>query len=107
MKQTTLYIGHNVEGVPTHTTAEVLETLERVLQVEAYTVMNAAGFWGGEYEQTTVCVFSAQTEEQAQEIIDRVPDLAAALSQECILCETRDVEAAFIAPSAIPAIKTA
>lgn len=96
MKRIQIYIGHNVKGKPTHDRAHVLQTVQNVLQVEAFTAYAANGMWQGEGEESTVCIFSALTAKEAEAINERLPYLVKALDQFEILAEESEVKATFI-----------
>ena len=85
----TLTIGCNVNGVPTHEPAHVVETAGRVLGVEAMTAYTCAGWWRGEAETSVRVEIAALSDERAGEIVEALPELCEALGQQEIMYEAR------------------
>lgn len=93
----TLTIGCNVNGIPTHEPAHVVETAGRVLEVDAMTAYTCAGWWRGEAETSVRVEISALSEAEAARILSLVPGLAFALGQAEIMTEARADAVEFIA----------
>lgn len=52
----TLYIGHNVEGSPTWSTAEIVQAYQEITGRDGCTAISAAGWWKGQAEATTILI---------------------------------------------------
>lgn len=97
MIKTTLYIGHNVAGVPTLTPFAITQAVERILGVQGYTAASATGFWQGMSEDTTVIIIASETAREAALIANTVPALCVELHQECIMMEQTESAITFVA----------
>lgn len=100
MKTLTLTIGHNVGDVPTLDTPGICRTFEKATGCTAYTAIPCLGMWQGQAEESTRLEVADLAEDQAARLMDRVPALAAALAQECIMAEVRECAAVFVAAEA-------
>lgn len=96
MKRVTLYIGHNVGDIPTHTTADIAAAIECELSINEYTLVPASGMWCGQAEASTVCIITGQNEAQASAIVKAIPALAKALEQQAVMCDVEEVTATLI-----------
>ena len=95
----TLYIGHNVDGKPRHTTQAITNAVVKQLGIEGYTAYDAWGEWRGEKETSTIikiCGLDANELEEMHE--KRIPALCYYLEQECILTEAVASNATMIWP---------
>lgn len=87
MKRLTLYIGHNVKGVPTHTPEYIRHCVEKTLGIENYTQLICTGSYEGELETTSQIIISMLNEAGAKAITNMLNELAKELEQIEILCE--------------------
>lgn len=99
MQDLIITIGHNVNGRPTWSEADVLERAADVLALEAFTAYPCAGMWRGEREESTRLEILALDNAEAERIVEAVPCLARALEQAEIALEAR--------PSRVRFVKTA
>jgi hypothetical protein len=81
-----LTIGHNVAGVPTLSTAEVVAAATTYFGAKGATVMGANGMWCGIPEKSTRIEIVRDNLEE-EDIRARVRRLSRVLRQECIMCE--------------------
>jgi hypothetical protein len=86
MDKLVLTIGCNVEGDKTHSAAFVEDTALSVLQLQGATFKTCAGIWCGERE-TSVIVEICDDAQELKRVMSLVPQLAAALNQNCIMQE--------------------
>lgn len=100
MLKVTLTIGHKVGSVEVLDTPTVCETVTELMSVDGYTAIPCFGMWKGVPENSTRIEFVVD-EHEATAIIVRVPELAARLNQEAIMCEVAPAEVTF--PTAIVA----
>lgn len=103
MKDLTLTIGHNVNGVPTHTYTHVVAFTAAALQLEGLTAWECTGFWEGEVEHSTRIEIDALEEDRLGRILAQIPSLAEALKQKAITVQIRDSATAFVEPIRISA----
>lgn len=103
MKDLTLTIGHNVNGVPTHTFAHVVAFTAAALQIKGLTAWECTGFWEGEVERSTRIEIGALEEDRLEKILTQIPSLAEALKQNAITVQIRDSATAFVEPIRISA----
>ena len=81
----TARIGHNVGNKKDALhTMEIVETAQNVLGIENCTAYEATGCWRGDYEKTTVIEVCGLDDEQAQALMERLPELAGKLEQTSI-----------------------
>lgn len=100
MKTLILTIGHNVEGARTWTPGEVRRAFERVTNLSGYTAIPCRGMWQGAGEDSTRFEVHGLGDDHAAWVIDRIPELAATLRQQCIMTEVRECAAMWIEPAA-------
>ena len=62
-QQVTITIGHNVAGVPTHTTAEIVRKFADVAGVNGFSYHEVHGYYLGQFEDSTAIVCNGCTEE--------------------------------------------
>ena len=90
MKNLRLYVGCNVNGVPTHTMADVCTVLKNC-KIENATITEGFGFYLGEMERTVIVTLCDLTEAQEHYIIFTLCFLLRlVLRQECIGVERFD-----------------
>lgn len=94
MHKVSLTIGHNVGPVEALDMVTICATVAEVLRVDAFTAIPAVGMWKGMPENSTR-IEIVTTAEDAAEIVARVPELAARLNQEAIMCESGDANVSF------------
>jgi hypothetical protein len=81
----TARIGHDVDGEADALTAPlIVETARRVLGFGGCTAWEARGYWRGGYEETTVIEICGLGETEAGALMERLPELAAALDQTSV-----------------------
>jgi hypothetical protein len=80
-QQATFFIGHNVAGVPTHSHHDII--LKAMDLFQAFTAYEAAGYWQGQREASTVLIVAGIEPEAAT---DAKKVLAAAFRQDEVLC---------------------
>ena len=91
-----LTIGHNVAGAPVFSTDETIDLASEYLELEAFTAFECVGFWHGMRETSTRIELCGLTDDDVARITAAIPTLAAAMGQECIMCETRPDRVQFI-----------
>lgn len=96
MQKVTLTIGHNVGPVEVLTTATICATVTELMPVDGYTAIPCVGMWQGMGENSTRIEFVVD-EQDAAAIVVRVPELAARLNQEAIMCEVAPCNVTFTA----------
>lgn len=62
-QQATFFIGHNVNGVPTHTHSDIV--IKAMDLFPAFTAYEAAGYWHGQREASSVLVVAGIEPEAA------------------------------------------
>lgn len=107
-KLITIHIGHNVSAdnasdgrAFTHYPSRVLGVIESVLMshgITNYTVMEAAGYWQGEVEKTSVVSILLRGDiEQGTDLTRKsAGEIRRDLLQDSVLFTVQDVEAEFI-----------
>lgn len=81
----TARIGHDVgEKKNALDVSSILEAAEGILGFDGCTTWEAAGYWRGAYEETTAIEICGLDEAAAAALMDRLPELAAALGQTSI-----------------------
>lgn len=91
-----LTIGHNVGSTPVFSTDETIELAAEYLEIEAFTAFEAVGYWRGQRETSTRIELCSLSNDEVQRIRAAVPTLAAAMGQECIMCDVRPDTVQFI-----------
>lgn len=94
MQKVTLTIGHNVGPVEALDARTICETVTELMPVDGYTAIPCVGMWHGMPENSTRIEF-AVPEQDAAAIVVRVPELAARLNQEAIMCEVAPANITF------------
>jgi len=85
------YIGHNVHDVPTLSTREVCDAVEKGLNARpilapAYTTQDARGMWQGVAEDTTIVTLALlETRDTLNAALDLVQDVCDACEQDAVL----------------------
>lgn len=102
MQKVTLTIGHNVGPVEALDTATICATVTELMPVDGYTAIPCVGMWQGMPENSTRIEFVVD-EQDAAAIVVRVPELAARLNQEAIMCEVAPVNVSFVAATTVAA----
>lgn len=94
MHKIQLTIGHKVGTVEVFDTAAICAAVTTTLAVSAFTAIPCYGMWNGQAESSTR-VEIVTTDDDADRIVSRVPELAWRLNQEAIMCEVCDADVAF------------
>ena len=89
-------IGHNVRGVPTHNTATVCATAERILGIEGMTAYQCVGYWHGEHEASTRIEVCGLNDDEAARMWALLPYLARELEQKEVMAEVVPSSARFV-----------
>lgn len=90
MRTVTLTIGHNVHGVPTYKSLEVIETVATYYKLEGLTAYEVTGLWCGEYETSTRLEVAGLSEEAAADMVNKLPALCTLLKQDAIMYQLTD-----------------
>lgn len=94
MFKVTLTIGHKVGSVEVLDTPTVCAVVTELMPVDGYTAIPCFGMWKGVPENSTRIEFVVDEQEVAN-IVVQVPNLAARLNQEAIMCEVAPAEVTF------------
>lgn len=94
MFKVTLTIGHKVGSVEVLDTPTVCAVITELMPVDGYTAIPCFGMWKGVPENSTRIEFVVD-EHESTAIVVRVPELAARLNQEAIMCEVAPAEVTF------------
>lgn len=89
-----LTIGHNVNDRSTWNTPQICDRVAMFLKVNAFTAFECVGMWCGMPETSTrieICAI-----DNAKEIAARIPALASALDQACVMCSITESTTRFI-----------
>lgn len=97
MQDLVITIGHNVDGIPTHDEASILEALRWTLEPEGFTAYPVQGLWHGEREDSTRIEICAIDEAEAARLLLQVPSLARLLDQDAIAVQLTPSSMQFIA----------
>ena len=96
MQKVVLTIGHNIGPVEALTTSTICATVTELMPVDGYTAIPCVGMWQRMPENSTRIEFVVN-EQDAAAIVVRVPELAARLNQEAIMCEVVACNVEFVA----------
>lgn len=99
MKNMIITVGHNVGGVPTHSTARVCAECCSTLGVDGITAIPCMGVWRGEVEESTRVEIRSVSDDEAARIWALLPELAERLGQVEVMAEVKESETHFIAAS--------
>lgn len=89
-----LSIGHNVNGKATHDQQKIVKALLEVMNkgrqlIEGFSAYDMRGYWCGEIETSTRIEINGASDEIAQAIRERIPELARYLKQYEIYFDIR------------------
>lgn len=90
MQTLSLTIGHNVHGVPTYKTPQVIKTVAAYYELDGLTAYEVTGLWCGEWETSTRLEIAGLSEEAAADMVQALPALCVALEQEAIMYKLTD-----------------
>lgn len=93
--QITLTVGHNVKGVPTLTTREVVNCVTTYLGAKGATVLGCDGMWEG-VPETSTRIEVVRDNLTRDMIYKRVRKMSRCLRQEAIMCEVKEVTIEFL-----------
>lgn len=89
-----LSIGHNVNGTPSHDQQTIIKALLEVMNkgdqlIEGFSAYDMLGYWCSEIETSTRIEINGASDEIAQAIRERIPELARYLKQYEIYFDIR------------------
>ena len=82
--QVTITVGHNVQGVPTHTTAEIVRKFAELADVDGFSYHDVHGYYLGQFEDSTAIVCNGCSEEDADALAFAASEMAREFAQECV-----------------------
>ena len=85
--QVTIYIGHNINDIPTLDTNTVLNEVMNTIHPEAFTTWEAAGYWNGTPEITTIIQLNGQDPDSLPTLEQQISIAAHNLKQYSIWFE--------------------
>lgn len=86
MNDIQLSIGHNVNGKPSHDQQKIIKALIKIMNkheqlIKGFSAYDMLGYWCGEIETSTRIEINGASNETAQSIRERIPELARYLKQ--------------------------
>lgn len=94
MNDIQLSIGHNVNGKPSHDQQKIIKALIKIMNkheqlIKGFSAYDMLGYWCGEIETSTRIEINGASNETAQAIRERIPELARYLKQYEIYFDIR------------------